>query len=370
MSGLYPPGLEEDLAEHFRRIVSNRLDANPTVVRERLRAVNGSMGFDSQRISKESKFPGGRFIHKLMGKIVARQTQGIFEQVNQYAQAVYSALEAIEQYHSSLLGEVEVILDRLAEYEKVPDDAGPHVRELSRRVTELEAARAREDFVPWFTQERFGEEFRGTYEEIQDRYRGLARRLEGFSPVLDIGCGRGEMLELLREIGVEAYGVELDADLVKLGIERDLKVEHCDGVAHLSTVMDGSLGAVVLIQVVEHLIPQQLVELVALCSQKIRPGGRVVVETINPQSLYVFAHSLYLDPTHTGPVHPVYLMFLFREAGFKDIEIDWRSPPPNDDVLQTIDEGSDASASALNANIDRLNKLLFAPQDYALFATR
>ena len=73
-----------------------------------------------------------------------------------------------------------------------------------------------------------------------------------------------------------------------------------------------------MIQVIEHLTAQDAMDLVALAARKVRPGGKVIIETVNPQSLYVFARSFYLDPTHVRPVHPAYLEFLFREAGFAE----------------------------------------------------
>jgi O-antigen chain-terminating methyltransferase len=92
----------------------------------------------------------------------------------------------------------------------------------------------------------------------------------------------------------------------------------------------------------------------------------MVVETVNPMSLYVYAHSFYTDPTHDHLVHPVYLQFLFQEAGFSDVDLVWRSPAPKDDVLEMDDE----DGGAKKANLDRLNRLLFAATDYAIIATR
>jgi hypothetical protein len=111
-----------------------------------------------------------------------------------------------------------------------------------------------------------------------------------------------------------------------------------------------------------------VIDFVLLAKDKVREGGRVVLETVNPQSLYVFARAFYLDPTHSQPVHPAYLDFLFRQAGFAEVAIDWRSPPPADDVLVPAPE--EAADSPANVNVERLNRLLFAPQDYALIATR
>ena len=90
---------------------------------------------------------------------------------------------------------------------------------------------------------------------------------------------------------------------------------------------------------------------------------------MNPQSLYVFAHALFLDPTHMRPVHPAYLAFLFREAGFARVDIEWRSPPPAEDVLEPAPDSTPA-ADLYNANVRRLNELLFAPQDYLIAAVR
>jgi O-antigen chain-terminating methyltransferase len=202
-----------------------------------------------------------------------------------------------------------------------------------------------------------------------ERYRELAARLVGHAPVLDVGCGRGEFLELLAEVGVEAQGIDVDSELVKSAAGRGLNVVEDDGLRYLSNVEDRSLGGLVLIQVIEHFSAQQIVDFVALAADKLRSGGRILVETVNPQSLYVFAHALFLDPTHLRPVHPAYLAFLFREAGFAEVDIEWRSPPPAEDVLEPAPADS-PGAALYNANVKRLNELVFAPQDYLITAVR
>jgi len=163
--------------------------------------------------------------------------------------------------------------------------------------------------------------------------------------------------------------VELDADAAAVARASGAKVEEEDGLDVLARLPDGSLGGLVLLQVVEHLTGQELLELVLLARDKLRAGGRIVVETVNPQSLYVFAHAFYLDPSHQAVVHPAYLSFLFREAGFGRVEVEWRSPPPEDEVMEEV-PGSGELEKHLNANLARLNQLLFAPQDYALVVTR
>ena len=98
--------------------------------------------------------------------------------------------------------------------------------------------------------------------------------------------------------------------------------------------------------------------------EKVREGGLLLIETVNPQSLYTFAHAFYLDPTHTNPIHPAYLEFVVRQSGWPQVAIEWRSPPAAHELLEAEPEDSAVAA----ANIDRLNRLLFGPQDYALVA--
>ena len=371
--GEYPATLEEDLDAHFRRIVSHRFVPDLKELRRRLADVQDRMAFNPGRIGTDSSVPGGAALHRTMAKLVSRQTQGILEQVQEFAGALEQLLEvmvtALEDpihVHTDLVSQVDSILERISRYERGPVDSSAATGELRRRVERLEAAERRRQFRPWFGNERFVDEFRGTREELLERYRDVAAHLKNSSPVLDIGCGRGEFLELLQEEGVQASGVEADPELVRECVERGLEVELADGVEFLAATADQSLGGLALIQVVEHLTPQEVADVVSLAYDKLRPGGKLVMESVNPQSLYVFARSFYLDPTHTHPVHPAYLTFLVREAGFSEVFAEWRSPPSDDEVMMLPDRDS----SVMSENMRRLNQLLFAPQDYALIATR
>lgn len=375
--GLYPPELVDDLQEHFRRIAAHRPSTDLDDVRTRLQALDAAARFSPAKIPLESGVAGGARFHALVGRLVARQTQGILEQVQQFADSLrlvlHAMAHAIEQPHShvhaDLTGQIDALFEHVAVLERGPADAKAVMADLRGRVHALEAAERLERFEPFFSKDRFEESFRGTREELLERYRDLATRFRDCAPVLDIGCGRGEFLELLVEHGIPARGVELDAELVEECRGHGFDVEHADGLDVLRRHDDHSLGGISLIQVVEHFTPQQTVELVLLAADKLRPGGRMILETVNPQSLYVYAHALYVDPTHSRPVHPAYLAFIVREAGFSGIEIDWRSEPPAADVLDEVN-ADDAVGKTINENVRRLNTLLFAPQDYALIATR
>ena len=375
--GLYPTELAQELHEHFRRIVAQRSTPDLHDLRRQIENPDLLATFSPDRISLASGVPGGSKLHALVARLVARQTHGVLEQMQQFADAVRAVLEGVvgaledphNHVHADLVGQIDALFEHVASFERGPVGSKAAMADLRRRMEQLEEKDRRRRFRPFFSSDAFEASFRGTREELLERYRGLAARLSEHGPVIDIGCGRGEFLELLRVQGVEAFGVEIDLDLVEECRRRGLDVQHVDALSALDSKADESLGGIVLIQVIEHLTPQEALDLVALAYRKLRPGGLLVIETVNPQSLYVFAHAFYVDPTHTHPVHPAYLAFVVQQAGFGGVEIDWRSDPPEEDVLDELVE-DDASSKVMNENVRRLNTLLFAPQDYALIATR
>lgn len=373
-TGAYPPGLEADLETHFRRVVTTSVGRDRSGFQAKMDRLAAFSSFRSGRIPVTSNIPGGSVAHRVVSQVTRRQTQTILDQVQQFADAVLEVLEALvdpmadqpEHEHPDLVGMLDTIVERLATYERAPVDSAAGLADLHRRVEALEAAEDRRRFRPWFSTSRLVEELRGTRTELSERYRDIAERLADSGPVLDVGCGRGELLALLKDSGVEASGVELDPELAREAQALGLSVEQGDGVARLGEVVDATLGGVVLIQVIEHLAAQEAAEVVLLARDKLRPGGSLVIEAVNPQSPYAMSHAFYVDPTRQRPVHPAYLDFLAREAGFGRVEILWRTPPPAEDLLEEDSGGEGARA----ANVRRLNRLLLGPQDYALIATR
>lgn len=373
-NGDYPAELEEQLEDHFRRIVLHRQKADTAQLQADIDAIDSHMDFTQQDMGVDSNFPGGEIMHKAFSKALHRHTAQLHQQLQEFAEAVRRAMQSLanatqdpnSHTHGDLIGHLDAVLERLASYERAPVDSTAALGDLRRRVEELERAEARRDFKPWFTNDAFEEHFRGSKEQLLAQYEDLADEIWGYSPVLDFGCGRGEFLELLKSRGTECWGVEIDPVLAKDAQDNGLDVRAGDGLQILASQTDGSLGGIVLLQVIEHLSQQQQLDLVALAYDKLRPGGRIIVETVNPQSLYVYAHAFYIDPTHTRPVHPAYMAFLFEQAGFDEVKWQWRTPPPADDILES--EGN--ADTVTNRNVERLNRLLFAPGDYALIVTK
>ncbi len=203
----------------------------------------------------------------------------------------------------------------------------------------------------------FEERFRGSPASIaagQRFYLELLRDLPG--PVLDVGCGRGEFLELLKGAGIAGSGVESNAVSVEACRRRGLEIEESQAVEALSRRPAGRLGAVTAFQVVEHWSPEATFRFLQEARRALAPGGVLIAETINVDSLSSL-RAFYLDPTHVRPVPAQALRFLAEAAGFSDVRIEPRSPLP---ASERLEESSD--------NDRKLNRLLFGAQDYALIA--
>lgn len=172
---------------------------------------------------------------------------------------------------------------------------------------------------------KFEARFRGSRESIRRRHEVYVPLMLASGPVVDIGCGRGEFLEALRDAGLKGMGVELDPDMTAFCQSLDLDVRLGSGEAFLAAMADASLGGVFLGQVVEHMTPAALAELLAMSIQRLQPGAAFVAETPNPVCPTALAN-FFIDPTHVRPVHPELFGFLAEAAGFTDIEFLFTSP--------------------------------------------
>ena len=232
------------------------------------------------------------------------------------------------------------------------------VAELRQQVADLQQATR---FDPPYTSADFTERFRGSRADVVFSMRSIVPVFAGVrGPILDLGCGNGEMLEALRDANLTAYGLEMDQVSVDTCIAAGFDVRSGDGVAHLGACASNSLGGVAVIQVIEHLSLQQRVDTITHAFSALESGGVLAIETVNPLTLYTYTNALYLDPTHTQPIHPLYLRFVLEQAGFADVTHVVRSQAPADEQLSRSLFGPEADP----AEILRLNHHLFGYQDY------
>jgi len=229
--------------------------------------------------------------------------------------------------------------------------------DTSAAASAAPTARASRGELPAAVYSLFEERFRGSPAEIAEGQRAYLPFLAGApGPVLDAGCGRGELLALLRDAGIPALGVESNPISARLCREAGLAVEEADAYAYVAARPPESLGAVVALQVVEHWTAAATFAFLVEARRALRPGGTLLLETINTDSLSAL-RAFFLDPTHVRPVPPAALAFLAEAAGFADCRIEYRSPIPESARLEER-----------SSNDAKLNRLLFAAQDYALVA--
>jgi len=223
--------------------------------------------------------------------------------------------------------------------------------------------------------------YRGTEEEIRERIAAYLPWLQSLpppantAPVLDLGCGRGETLALLRDHGIPARGVDTSARMVALCRERGLEAREGDLFAALEGLAEASLGGVVSFHVIEHLPGAALDRLVRLAWRALKPGGVLILETPNPLSMVVAARNFWLDPTHLRPVHPESLKLMYELAGFDPVErLDLRPFPPAERLpeidLAKLPDDQRLLADKVNRLRDHLDELLFGFQDFGMVGRR
>ena len=207
----------------------------------------------------------------------------------------------------------------------------------------------------------FEDELRGTRDEIEARLRIYLPYLQGARSVLDVGCGRGEWLDLLRREGIPARGVDWNRLMVEECRTHGLEVEEADALAYLGSVPDASLGAVTVFHMVEHVPFRKLVQLLDDVTRVLEPGGVAIFETPNPNNLLVGSRNFYFDPTHRNPIPSETLRFLVESRGLCQVEVLPLNPCDPCNLVPNKD-GSPV--------VERFNEYFYGPQDYAVIGRK
>lgn len=210
------------------------------------------------------------------------------------------------------------------------------------------------------------ERFRGSSDLITERQRQYLPYVKDIvtekSPLLDIGFGRGEWLSLLKEESIPATGIDSNQVFVDHALQQGLHVVKDDVLPFLAKAKSNQFGAITMFQVAEHLPLNVLEQVLTGINQSLIPGGVVIIEIPNLNTLRVGAGTFWIDPTHIRPLYPDFLVFLVERAGFTSVQTVASTPLETSIPLQS----NDKSAQMLQSLWDRVN----GPGDFAVIARR
>lgn len=284
---------------------------------------------------------------------LARVHEGLREETHSLLEA---QRQTLEQQHARLLAMIEEAKERVdsvaGEISAFQRRIGSELSEVGARVlradlalqqlrktrrparatrsTFTSQASAPEDKAHGAIEEKFDyfmfeQRFRGDMTVIRQRQESYVDFFRQRKNVVDLGCGRGEFVELLAEHSIPATGIDMNEEMIESCQARGLKVVLADLFEYLESRSDRSIGGIFSAQVVEHFSSNQIMRLVELCGTKLNSGGVVVVETINANCLYALGN-FYLDPTHVKPVPCSLLQFMFEQVGFEIRETRFSGP--------------------------------------------
>jgi SAM-dependent methyltransferase len=207
----------------------------------------------------------------------------------------------------------------------------------------------------------FEDHFRGSYQDIGDRLKVYLPLLEQANldtanfPILDVGCGRGEWLDLLQKSGYTAKGLDLNRVMLARCRSKGLEVIESDVIAYLRSLPPQSLSAVTGFHIIEHLPIAKLITLFQEIFRVLRPGGLTIMETPNPQNVLVGSNNFYMDPTHLNPLPSPLTKFMLENVGYQSVEI------------MNLNAYADSFKVSGSELADRFNDYFYGPQDYAVF---
>ncbi|MCU0235784.1 MAG: class I SAM-dependent methyltransferase [Acidobacteria bacterium] len=350
----------EDLVEK-RKIRQEELNAS---LRDLAAAIE-KPGF-LRKGGKKARESLARFQEALTGYVTAQDKEWDAYASN-HATMVFKSLEwkigKLEAEYSN----VKTLLVHFAELE---GKLARLLAELDQRATPaaVDELRAIQEQLAPMQYADFEKRFRGDSEEIAARLSRYLPLFPAGGEVLDIGCGRGEFMALLQQGGRRPLGLDLSDSMLEEARARGLVCLKADALEFLAARPPASLDGIFSSQVIEHFEPGYLRRVVAESFRVLRPGAVLLLETINPLSLFALSRIYFLDPTHQRPLHPEYMRYLLEASGFSAVEVLFGAEPVEEKLVEA--DAAAPQALSFNTNVDRLNRLLFSPSEYAIKAIR
>lgn len=261
----------------------------------------------------------------------------------------------------------------LVELQAIMTEQRKVVEALNQRIAALEAIQARAEADAKRLERQYVQmqmRYRGEMSAIREHQVHYVQYFRNGTNVLDVGCGRGEFLSLLKEEGIGAYGIDLNPEMVTLAQDRGLVVQEADAIEHLRSLPEESLDGIFCSHVTEHLPVARLNQFLEESFRTLKSGSRLVFETPNVASPVVLTLTFYRDWTHCPPIHPDTVRMLVELAGFQVSEVHYSAPLGDREALLTPVDDAIPGGSTLNENFRMLNALVFGHQNYAVVAIK
>lgn len=286
----------------------------------------------------------------------------LFEEQRTFALVQHQQVVGLFRAQRAIIRDVEQVRDRLdvSSFAQVPARFQPSLQSPPPIAPQSISNGKEREMDEFFVS--FAEQLRGSRAEVKAGLRRYLPELESAEirrGILDLGCGRGEWLELLREAKFQARGVETNHALALEARGRKLEVIEQDALAHLRSLPDISVSAITAFHLIEHLSFETLFALLAEIRRVLKPGGLLIFETPNPKNLTVAACNFYSDPTHQRPLFPETLHALVQHAGFEDVRLEYLNPVDDDESEVDSEQWPPA-----------LRGLFFGPRDFAVIGRK
>ncbi|MEN8152960.1 MAG: methyltransferase domain-containing protein [Acidobacteriota bacterium] len=300
-----------------------------------------------------------------LNELITLQDQEWDHLSNNHYNSVFTSLQGQIDKLDAKYSNIQTLINNFRDLENSLEDLAGS---FSKEQPEKEKFNELKEKISPFQYSDFEKRFRGSREKIKENLKKYIPYFKDSRDLLDIGCGRGEFIQLLKDEGINAKGIDNSDSMLKEAKEKGLNCIKADAFEYLKKQEKNSTGGIFSSQVIEHFEPEYLKKIVNESYRILEPGSILILETINPLSLFALTNIFYLDITHQKPLHPEFMRYMFESAGFSKVEIIY-SEPLHTHFLEEISPDKE-SAREFNSNVDKLNKMLFNSPEYAVSGTK
>ncbi|MCI0470525.1 MAG: methyltransferase domain-containing protein [Candidatus Aminicenantes bacterium] len=355
----------------MRRIIEELVEKRKTQ-QEKLRQAIDELGtligtsFFLKKRKSEIKQKLGEF-NNTLEELITAQDREWDAYNNNHSTSVFKSLEwkigKLEAEYSNVKTLLVDFITLEASLQRLIDAVDRESAERNKEHT-LKTLKEIKDRLSVYQYSDFEQRFRGDEQEVKNKLKRYLPIFAIADNILDVGCGRGEFLELLQEQGKKAVGIDISESMLRSAAGKSITCKKAAALEYLQQEKDNSCGGIFSSQVIEHLQPEYLRDVVREAYRVLTKNAPIVLETINPLSIFALSNIYFLDITHQKPLHPEYMRYLLESCGFSEVEIIYSDELNEEKLLEIAPQQQ--SAREFNTNVDKLNKMLFAAPVYAV----